>query len=69
MNAKFFKLVPATEEEVKGQPHVVVWNLKSEGYKVPGGKWTKVDWALHIQEGSAFVCNTDKLIKEHSPQG
>lgn len=66
MNAKLFKLVPTTHEEIAAdpaQPFVVVWNLKPDGFIVsPGSKIISPDWARHITEGSAAIHNTDNLI-------
>jgi len=66
MNARHFKLVETTPEEIRrnpSQPFVVVWNLKPDGFIVSPSHIITPDWARHIVEGSAAIHNTDNLIK------
>jgi len=66
MNAKLFKLVPVTHEEIVADPtqaFVVVWNLKPDGFIVSPERIICPDWVRHISEGSAAIHNTDNLIK------
>jgi hypothetical protein len=62
MKIKYFKLVPATKEEIQGKPFVAVWNLQAESPH----QGTNPDWALHIQEGNAAVFNIGELVKSSS---
>ena len=71
MNAKHYKLVPVSPEEIAAdptQPFVTVWNTGPDGRLVidPPGQTPQIlpDWRRHIGEGSAAVFNTDNLIKE-----
>lgn len=68
MNAKYFKLVPCTEKEIKSNPQqafVSVWNLRTAGFIVsPETKIIIPDWTRHIMEGSAAIFNTDNLIQQ-----
>lgn len=65
MNAKLFKLVPATEAEVKGKPFVAVW--KSRYYTPAEKELSHPDFARHIVQGSASIFGLDQLIVENAP--
>jgi hypothetical protein len=65
MNVKFFKLVPATEAEIKGKPFVAVW--KSRYYTLSGKELPSPEFARHIVQGSASIFGLDQLIVENTP--
>ena len=64
MKATYFKLVEVPKDEIKiGEPHIIVATKTEPSESISTFREAKVDWALHLCEGSAAIINTGGLIR------
>ncbi len=66
MKNKFYKLVEIPTVDVSEHKGAFVLISDDPLQTSVCGALNKIDFALHLQEGTAIVCNLDKLIEQKS---